>query len=79
MASGIIYPKDISDIVSSLFTMMGIDVPEEIIEERGKEMLAIIDANNDREISKDEFITNALSCDFVCDMLQVLDDDDEDY
>ena len=77
MASGIIYPKDISDIVFSLFTMMGIYVPGEIIEERSKEMLAIIAVNQDGEISKDKYLKDVLSCDTVCDLVQVLDDEDD--
>ena len=41
-----------------------------------------IDVDGDGEITKEEFIKNAMECEFVCDMLQVgigeFDDDDDD-
>ena len=58
--------------------MMGIEAPEEVIAMRTVEITEACDNDGDGEISKDEFITNALTCDFICDMLQVMEDDEED-
>ena len=44
-------------------------------------MSEAIDVDGDGEITKDEFIKNAMECEFVCDMLQVGiagDDSDSD-
>ena len=47
-------------------------------------MSEAIDVDGDGEITKDEFIKNAMECEFVCDMLQVgiagdeSDDSDDD-
>ena len=46
-----------------------------------EEMSDAIDVDRDGEITKDEFIKNAMECEFVCDMLQVGiagDDSDSD-
>ena len=48
-----------------------------------QEMTDAIDVDGDGDITKDEFIKNAMECEFVCDMLQVAigdneDDDEED-
>ena len=79
---GTIDPQELRDIVNGLFSMAGIDVPEEILDIRSKEMSEIIDVDGDGEITKEEFIKNALTCEFICDMLQVgigdMDDDSED-
>jgi Ca2+-binding EF-hand superfamily protein len=77
-AGGTIDPKEMIGVVAGLYTMMGIEVPDEIVEERSKEILEICDNDGDGEITKDEFITNALTCDFICDVFQILDDDDEE-
>ena len=77
-AGGTIDPGEMKDVVTGLYTMMGIEVPEEILEIRSKEILEICDIDGDGEISKEEFITHSLTCDFICDMLQVMEDDDDD-
>ena len=78
-AGGTIDPGEMKDVVTGLYTMMGIEVPEEILEIRSKEILEICDTDGDGEISKEEFITHSLTCDFICDMLQVMEDDDDDF
>ena len=35
-------------------------------------MSEAIDVDGDGEITKEEFIKNAMECEFVCDMLQVM-------
>ena len=77
-AGGTIDPSEMKDVVTGLYTMMGIEVPEEILEIRSKEILDICDIDGDGEISKEEFITHSLTCDFICDMLQVMEDDEGD-
>ena len=59
------------DVVKSLFHMGGIELEEEILTDRMEEMLNAIDVDGDGEITKDEFIKNALSCQFIYDMLTV--------
>ena len=80
---GTIDPQELKDIVNGLFSLAGIDVPEEIVDMRSKEMSEIIDVDGDGEITKDEFIKNALTCEFISDMLQVgigdASDDSDDY
>ena len=78
-AGGTIDPGEMKDVVTGLYTMMGIEVPEEILEIRSKEILEICDIDGDGEISKEEFITHSLTCDFICDMLQVMEDDEDDF
>ena len=63
-------------MVKSLFHMAGIELEEEILAERMDEMLKAIDADGDGEITKEEFIKNALSCEFIHDMLTVVMDPD---
>ena len=50
--------------------------------ENTQEMRGVIDTDGDGELTKLEFIKNAMKCEFVCDMLTVGfeedDDDDED-
>ena len=59
-------------------SMAGIEAPEEILDARSMEMSMMIDVDGDGEITKEEFIKNAMTCEFISDMLQVgiLDDDD---
>ena len=50
-------------------------------DENTQEMRGVIDTDGDGELTKMEFIKNAMKCEFVCDMLTVgfeEDDDDED-
>ena len=77
---GTIDPEELRGIVNGLFCMAGIEVPEEILEIRSKEMSEIIDIDNDGEITKEEFIKNAMTCQFICDMLQlgIGESDDEE-
>lgn len=46
-------------------------------------MRTVIDTDGDGELTKEEFIKNAMKCEFVCDMLAVgfedEEDDDEDF
>ena len=68
---GTIDPEEGRGVVKSLFQMAGIELEEEILAVRMEEMLKAIDADGDGEITKEEFIKNALSCEFIHDMLTV--------
>ena len=68
---GTIDPEEGRDVVKSLFHMAGIELEEEILADRMEEMLKAIDTDGDGEITKDEFMKNALSCEFIHDMLTV--------
>lgn len=68
---GTIDPDESRDVVKSLFQMAGIELEEEILAQRMEEMLKAIDVDGDGEITKDEFIKNALTCEFIRDMLTV--------
>ena len=72
MSSVLLYnEKKGRDVVKSLFQMAGIELEEEILADRMEEMLKAIDVDGDGEITKEEFIKNALSCEFIHDMLTV--------
>ena len=78
---GTIDPQEMRGIVSGLFTMVGIQgIEEDMVEENSLEMLKIIDSDGDGEITKDEFLQNAMTCDFIRDMFQIgaLDDLDNE-
>ena len=47
-AGGTIDPSEMKDVVTGLYTMMGIEVPEEILEIRSKEILDICDIDERR-------------------------------
>ena len=49
-----------------------------MLEERSKEILDMCDVDGDGEISKEEFIKHSLTCDFICDMIQIMDNDEEE-
>ena len=50
----------------------------QVLEERSKEILDMCDVDGDGEISKEEFIKHSLTCDFICDMIQIMDNEDEE-
>ena len=68
-----ISPDEMKAIVRGLYTMLGVQgIPDEILNDQSKIVLRIIDLNGDGEISKEEFIKNALNCDFICDMVKMM-------
>ena len=50
-------------------------MPDDIQSERTKEILEIVDIDGDGEISKEEFVSKAMACEFICNMLEMIDDD----
>ena len=85
------HPKEMKTVVSGLYTMVGMEVdqpiiitndnwlntqvPDDILSARTKEILEIVDIDGDGEISKEEFISKAMACEFISSMLQMIDDD----
>ena len=76
-------------MVSGLYTMVGMEVrshydppksfsikvPDDVLNERTKEILDIVDIDGDGEISKEEFVNKAMACEFISSMLQMIDND----
>ena len=50
-------------------------VPDDILNERTKEILEIVDIDGDGEISKEEFVNKAMTCEFISSMLLMIEDD----
>ena len=58
-----------------MLTLIWLQVPDDILNERTKEILDIVDIDGDGEISKEEFINKAMACEFISSMLEMIDDD----
>ena len=79
-------------VVSGLYTMVGMEVdawivtmitinfwaqvPDDVLNERTKEILEIVDIDGDGEISKEEFVSKAMACEFISNMLEMIEDDE---
>ena len=50
-------------------------VPDDILNERTKEILEIVDIDGDGEISKEEFVNKAMTCEFISSMLLMIEDE----
>ena len=50
-------------------------VPDDILCERTKEILEIVDIDGDGEISKEEFVSKAMASEFISSMLEMIEDD----
>ena len=51
-------------------------MPDDILSERTKEILEIVDIDGDGEISKEEFVSKAMACEFISNMLEMIEDDE---
>ena len=67
--SGMIDPKELSNVVVALFLMVGIRIHEDILEDKLYEVMEAVDVDGDGEIAMEEFIENALQCDFIQDIV----------
>ena len=66
---GSIDRKEMRDVVLGLFTLVGIKIHEDILVDRLQEMLESIDIDGDGEIEKEEFVRNAMKCQFISDIV----------
>ena len=89
--STLLKSKEMKTVVSGLYTMVGMEVdawivtmitinfwaqvPDDVLNERTKEILEIVDIDGDGEISKEEFVNKAMACEFISSMLEMIDDD----
>ena len=60
---------EIDNVVTGLFAMVGIRIDKSILAARTEELVETIDHENGREITKSEFVNNAVKCDFFSDII----------
>ena len=60
---------EIYDVVTRLFAMVGIRIEKSILAARTEELVEAIAQDNEREITKSEFVNNAMKCEFVSDII----------
>ena len=63
--SGSIDGNEIEDMLKGLFAMAGVDTDEDSVRRCKKEIAEACDADGDGEITKDEFVKNALNSRFI--------------
>ena len=56
-------------MVTGLFAMVGIKIEKSIIAARTEELVDAIIHDNGRQITKSEFVNNAMKCEFVSDII----------
>ena len=60
---------EIDNVVTGLFAMVGIKIEKSIIAARTEELVETIGHENGREITKSEFVNNAMKCEFVSEII----------
>ena len=68
-AGGFIDNQEIEKIVISLFKMVGAEVEKEVIYACVKNIQEAVDEDGDGEISKEEFVENAMKIGFIQNIL----------
>ena len=66
---GSISAEEIDALLQGLFEMSGQDFEENDLENVTRDIMEAIDADGDGEVTKDEFIENAMKCQFIAGML----------
>ena len=61
---------EVTDVVEGLFKMSGKEGDEDEIEDIADDIMEIVDTNNDGEISKEEFLENAMKREFILNLLK---------
>ena len=71
---GTIDVDEVSEIVVALFKMAGKEITgllsEQEIEDCVDDIIDAVDADGDGVITKEEFVQNAMNCDFICNMVK---------
>ena len=68
---GTVDTEEITDIVVGLFRLGGIEEDQDLLAACVFDVLEAVDSEGDGEISKDEFVLNAMKCKFIFNMLKV--------
>ena len=66
---GVLEGTEINDVGTRLFAMVGIRIEKSILEARTEELVEAITQDNGRDLSKSEFVNNAMKCEFVSDII----------
>ena len=66
---GTISVDEIQDLLCGLFEMSGHEIETEELEEASKDIMATIDFDGDGEVTREEFVENALKSDFIASIL----------
>ena len=66
---GSISAEEIDALLQGLFEMSGQDFEDNDLENVTRDIMEAIDADGDGEVTKDEFIENAMKCQFIAGML----------
>ena len=61
---------EIKDIVIGLFRLAGIEEDDDLLETCVTDVLEAVDKDGDGDISKEEFVKNAMQSKFICNMLK---------
>ena len=68
--SGTISPDEIESLLGALFDISGHETSEYVLKEACKDVMESVDSDGDGEITKQEFVGNALKSDTIADMLR---------
>ena len=67
---GTVDADEINDIVVGLFRLGGIEEDQDLLAACVFDVLEAVDQEGDGDISKDEFVKNAMKCKFIFNMLK---------
>ena len=68
--SGTICPDEIESLLGALFDISGHDTSEDVLEEACKDVMDSVDSNGDGQITKEEFVGNALKSETITGILR---------
>ena len=66
---GVIKGNDVDEVVAGLFRLVGIRIENSILAARMEDLLESVNGDLEEEITKENFIKNAMRCDFVSDII----------
>ena len=62
---------EVADVVEGLFKMAGKEEDDDEIEDIADEIMEIVDTDKDGEITKEEFLENAMKTDFILNLMKI--------